>query len=161
MSRITIIPSDTFCSIDGVGYDGVDMASVASNVHAVQWYDTTGWIEFSLSPDGSKPANETITSLTQFQPVLSSWEEVDYEHKNPPPPPPPTPEQNKASAIAMLTASDWTQIPSVSNPAESNPYLTNADAFVPYRNQLRDFVFNPVGGEGVLPVPPKEVWASA
>ena len=159
MARITIIVSDTFCSVDGVGYNGVDMSSVSPEVHAVQWFDSEGWIEFNTTLSG-KPENQTITSLDAFQQVLASWDALDYEQKNPPPPLPPTAEQNKQVAAQILSSTDWTQIPSTSDPAQSNPYLTNADAFAAYRSTIRDIAINPVAGNINWPVPPTSVWST-
>jgi hypothetical protein len=46
----------------------------------------------------------------------------------PVPPSPPTAEDNKQTAISLLQKTDWTQIPSVSDPTLSNPYLANKNA---------------------------------
>ena len=71
--RATIIPADTFCSVDGVGYKGVDMTNVAANVHAVQWYGTHGEVEVQDPVTGKMASNDAIDSLTAFQPVLDSY----------------------------------------------------------------------------------------
>ncbi len=71
--RATIIPSDGFCSVDGVGFSGVDMTSVAADVHAVQWYATWGDVEIQDSVTGRVVRNEEIQSLDAFQPVLQSY----------------------------------------------------------------------------------------
>jgi hypothetical protein len=44
--RVTIIPDDTVVMIDGEPVEGVDMASMPSEIHAVQWYGDHGEIEF-------------------------------------------------------------------------------------------------------------------
>lgn len=149
--RLTIIPSDAFCSVDGVGYNGVDVSTVAVNVHAVQWDGVSGWIEFRES-DGVKPANETIDTIDQFQPVIDSWSLIDYEHKHPTPPAPvpPTAEENKATAEGKLIATDWSQLPDVN--------ITNRDEFVAYRSIIREYVLNPVAGFIDWPVEPQPVW---
>jgi hypothetical protein len=51
--------------------------------------------------------------------------------------------QNKTQASNLLTATDWTAIPSVADPAQSNPYLANQAAFLTYRSQLRQIAVNP------------------
>ncbi len=40
--RVTIIPIDTFCAVDGIGLVGVDMRSVPKDVQAGQWCGTWG-----------------------------------------------------------------------------------------------------------------------
>lgn len=158
MSRITIIPSDTYCSIDDVGYTGVNMASVPSDVHAIQWFGGSGWIEYSENEDGTKPANQPIDSMQPYQSVLDSWAVIDEEHHQPIPPHVPTAEENKSTAMTRLTLTDWTQIPSVSDSAVSNPFLANASVFAEYRNVLREIAVNPVAGDLVWPVKPEEIW---
>lgn len=71
--RATIIPSDGFCSVDGVGFNGVDMTSVAPEVHAVQWYGTFGEVEVQDPLTGKMVGNEEIDSLNEYQPVLESY----------------------------------------------------------------------------------------
>lgn len=157
MARITIIPSDTFCSIDGVGYNGVDMASLQPDIHAVQWFDVEGWVEFNETIEG-KPDNQAITNMDQFQLVLDSWTAINDAHVNPPPPAPPTAAQNQQVARALLSETDWTQLPSTSDPAQSNPYLTNADAFASYRSIIRETALNPVAGNINWPTAPTPAW---
>lgn len=159
--RVTIIPSDTWVSIDGVGYTGVDVSSVPADIHAVQFNNGTGWIEYIPLANGTQPANTPLDSVAQFQAVLDSWAQVDYTHKNPPPPPPPptpTAEQNKYYAAALLTETDWTQIPSVGDPAQSAPYLSNVAEFAAYRNAVREVAVNPVAGFIDWPTKPASVW---
>lgn len=155
--KLIIIPSDKFVSIDGLGYFDVDVSTVAANVHAVQWFGEEGWIEYVVDSTGQKPANETIYSIEQFQDVVDSWEEIDYNRKNPPPPPPPTIEQNKTTAMNMLSETDWVEVPSVSDP-NNTPHLTNKAEFDTYRLWLRAFAVNPEAGEIQWPVKPVEVW---
>ena len=65
---------------------------------------------------------------------------------------------NKKQATDQLNATDWTSIPSVADPAQSNPYLANQNAFLAYRNQLRQIALNPPIVVDPWPVEPKEVW---
>jgi hypothetical protein len=71
--RLTIIPDDKFVSVDGVGYLKVEF-TVDSNIHAVQWIDTRGWIEYK-EIDFHKPNNEDIYDISQFQNVIDAWTE--------------------------------------------------------------------------------------
>lgn len=66
---------------------------------------------------------------------------------------------NKAQAASLLTATDWTTIPDVSDPALSDPYLTNAAEFAAYRSQIRKIAVNPPVTVDPWPVEPEEVWA--
>lgn len=68
--------------------------------------------------------------------------------------------QNKATAVGLLEQTDWTQIPSVSDPALSNPYLANKLAFDQYRNAVRQYAINPVSGSVVWPAIPTESWVT-
>lgn len=68
--------------------------------------------------------------------------------------------QNKATASSLLTATDWASIPSVADPAQSNPYLVNQNEFFAYRSQVRAIAVNPPSTPVTnWPVLPPEVWA--
>jgi hypothetical protein len=69
-------------------------------------------------------------------------------------------ETNKATAVSLLQATDWTQIPSVSDPALSNPYLANKLAFDQYRNAVRQYAIYPVEGNIEWATVPQEDWQS-
>lgn len=71
--RLTIIRSDGFISVDGTGYT-VDLSTLDSTVHAVQWYDTQGEIEYT-DLRGRIVENVEITSIDTFQYVISLWQE--------------------------------------------------------------------------------------
>lgn len=70
-------------------------------------------------------------------------------------------QQVKAQASQLLTATDWTSIPSVADPAQSNPFLANQNAFFEYRNQVRAIAVNPPTYVAVWPVEPNEIWETA
>lgn len=156
--RMVIIPSDAFCAIDNVGYHGVDMSSVPASIHAVQWFGVAGWIEYKDTPDG-KPANQDITSIEMFQGVIDAWNVLHDEAMNPPPPPPNTAEKNKALAVGFLESTDWTQLPSVSDPELSTPYLTNAAEFAVWRSAMREIATNPPAGDINWLAEPAPIWA--
>ena len=65
--------------------------------------------------------------------------------------------KNKASTI--LTQTDWTTIPDVADPLKSNPYLTNQNEFVEFRNVIRNIAINPTL-DAVFPQTPNEVWSA-
>lgn len=62
--RITLIPSDKTIAIDNEFYRNIeqDFSWIPSNIHAVQWYDTWGEIEYI---DGSP--NKRIEELGIFE----------------------------------------------------------------------------------------------
>ena len=68
-------------------------------------------------------------------------------------------QQNKNQAASLLMITDWTTIPDVSDPALSDPYLTNAAEFAAYRSQIRKIAVNPPVTVDPWPVEPEEVWA--
>ena len=68
--------------------------------------------------------------------------------------------QNTATAQTLLTATDWTAIASVADPAVSNPYLTNQAEFLAYRSAVRAIGVNPPTTPATFPTTPTEVWSS-
>jgi hypothetical protein len=71
--RITIVPEDKTIGIDGefILNMSQDISWIDSNIHAVQWYDTWGEIEYK---DGSQ--NEIIQELGIYQQAI-----VDYNNE--------------------------------------------------------------------------------
>jgi hypothetical protein len=68
-------------------------------------------------------------------------------------------DSNKQQAEILLQQTDWTTIPDVSDPALSNPYLTNAAEFAAYRSAIRKIAVNPPVTVGAWPDKPQTVWA--
>lgn len=79
----------------------------------------------------------------------------------PPVPVPPTAEQNKQTAISKLQVTDWAATVDIANSEYSNPYLTNQDAFLAYRSQVREYAVNPVAGFVNWPAEPTAIWSNA
>lgn len=77
-----------------------------------------------------------------------------------PPPPPVSRQENKQLAIQFLQATDWTTIPDIGDPTKSNPYLSNVQDFINYRNAIRQYAIRPVEGDINWPALPREVWTS-
>lgn len=118
-----------------------------------------------------------VEPLGQTFPVDSAHEWVDcfdditagnYTYSNgqftpvpQPEPVPPTAEQNKQTAIIKLQSTDWTTIPDVGDPTKSNPYLSNVQDFVTYRNAVRQYAITPIAGNISWPINPTEVWTTA
>lgn len=141
--KLTIIPSDGAVYENGVAYENLTWDGTPSNIHALQWDNGSGWIEFN---DGTP--NQEIIAL----PTWAGNAEIAWNNANMPVPPlPPTAEQNKLKAQGLLTETDWTQLPDVA--------LTNKADFATYRQALRDIVFNPQPGDINFPTRPQEVWS--
>ena len=151
--KLSIIPDDGTVCENGLCYTGLTWDGTPENVHALQ-YDTDliyGWIEYN---DGK--SNQNIFQLPVWaENAIAAW---DQANKPPAPPGPPTAEQNQQTALSLLSATDFAEIPSVSDPANV-PYLKNKDAFVTYRNEVRIFAVYPVPGEITWPVKPVEQWS--
>jgi hypothetical protein len=152
--KLTIIPADGSVGENGKFYNNLDLSScnIPEDVHALQWQDTAGWIEFK-----DPVPNQPITELPVWANCcMTKWAEAN----TPVPPLPPAAQQNKANAVAKLQATDWTTIPDVSDPTKSNPYLSNVQDFVAYRNTVRQYAINPVAGTINWPTLPQEVWTT-
>ena len=148
--KLTIIPSDGAVYEDGVCYSDLTWAGTPPNVHALQWDNGSGWIEFN---DGSP--NEDIDVL----PLWAANAEAAWTEANTPKPPePPTAEANKQTAMGLLSATDWVNQPDVRNTAVS-PHLVNGQEFDAYRLQVRQIAVYPVAGDLTWPTLPTEVWA--
>jgi hypothetical protein len=65
----------------------------------------------------------------------------------------------KKQASALLFETDWTTIPDVANPSDSNPYLTNQREFMTWRSEIRQLAVNPVANP-VWPTQPTPQWGN-
>jgi hypothetical protein len=65
----------------------------------------------------------------------------------------------KKQASELLYATDWTTIPDVANPSDSNPYLTNQREFMTWRSEIRQLAVNPVANP-VWPTQPTPQWGN-
>ena len=68
--RITVIPSDKRVVIDGVGYNKIDLSSLDSSIHAIQWYDTYGEVEIK-DARGRMIENREIESFDEYNFIIS------------------------------------------------------------------------------------------
>jgi len=64
--NLVIIPIDGAVYIDGVCRSELDLSAAPANVHALQWKNDKGWIEFKDLDDGTKPQNQAITELPEW-----------------------------------------------------------------------------------------------
>lgn len=78
--RLTIVPEDGAVYKDGLSFSNLDLSFIPSNIHALQWYDLFGEVEFKTSfVDGVviKPSNSVITELpTWAVQALTVWQEA-------------------------------------------------------------------------------------
>jgi len=134
--RITILPADKYISIDNQGLLNVqqDLSWIPINVHAVQWYDTWGEVEYN---DGN--SNERIEELGIFEQAIQSHNNEVQRIEN----------EKVATEAARdcweelrflrnekLNECDWTQVADVQ--------LSDAQKveWTLYRQQLRDLPNN-------------------
>jgi len=64
--RLSIIPEDKTVYVDGVYFADLDLSFIPSNIHALQWKNDLGWIEFVDDENFIKPQNETIRELPDW-----------------------------------------------------------------------------------------------
>jgi predicted metal-dependent hydrolase len=138
--RVTIIPEDKFISIDGKGLLNIqhDFSWIPQNVHAVQWYDTWGEVEYN---DGTP--NERLEELGIFEQAVEDYnnEIVRIENQR-------IADEEAAEAARdyweelrvlrnqRLSESDWTQV------ADAPLTEEQKDAWKSYRQALRDLPEN-------------------
>lgn len=83
--KLTVIPADKTVYEDGVSYSDLSLATIPSNIHALQFDTTanTGWIEFIDNADGTKSApNEIITALPSWgNDAMTAWTTADTAAK--------------------------------------------------------------------------------
>lgn len=75
-NRLTIIPADQAVYRDQSVFMNLELSNcnIPADVHALQWKDGTGWIEFA-----DTRVNETITELPQWAlDCVQVWE-IAYE----------------------------------------------------------------------------------
>lgn len=75
--NLVIIPIDGAVYVDGASYSDLDLAAAPAGVHALQWKNDKGWIEFKDLDDGTKPQNQVITELPSWANACKvKWDEA-------------------------------------------------------------------------------------
>lgn len=147
--RFTLVTKDNVVVIDGK-LKKIDLSSLDQSIHAVQWDNDSGWIEYQETPEG-KPQNEKITSLDQFQEYIDLWNTTPSPDQDEPAFSIPSAQASKDTAYALLLETDYIFLPDVN--------ILNKDEFITYRAFLRDIVMNPREGVIQWPKKPTAVWA--
>ena len=68
--RVSISKIDGTVVKDGESFEKIDMSDIPSNINVIQWYDTTGEIEYideTKLPVIRTIRNETITDFSPYQ----------------------------------------------------------------------------------------------
>lgn len=81
--RLTIIADDRSIGKDNLFFSELDLSSLDTTIHAVQWYDTYGEVEYKPElVDGNlvRKQNEIIDSITPYQWAIDLWEEKKVEY---------------------------------------------------------------------------------
>tara|TARA_R110002020_G_scaffold172416_1_gene362778 strand:+ start:1639 stop:1890 length:252 start_codon:yes stop_codon:yes gene_type:complete len=67
--RVTIVKQDETVTKDGVSHIEIDMSDLPNNVHAIQWYDTVGDVEYidETQSEIVHIRNEEITDFSPYQ----------------------------------------------------------------------------------------------
>lgn len=85
--KLTIIPFDKTVYVDDLSFNNLDLSVIPKNVHALQWKNNLGWIEFVENDDFTKPQNEIINELPSWaNTAVARWntakESYEEQHKN-------------------------------------------------------------------------------
>ena len=138
--RVTIVPIDKIVNIDGTVISGVDLSFIDPSVHAVQWYGTTGSVEYkdvNLDDIIKLTHQEEITDIAPFQMAidaalakkqkteLEQGQEVVITNEM-------LSDQAYSQRSFLLFQSDWTQL------ADNQLTQTEINLWREYRQQLRD-----------------------
>jgi len=75
--KVTIVRSDNTVIVDGERHE-VDCSKLPADVHAIQWDDVRGEIEYASRTcvacgQNHKPANAVITDMAPYSTLLDAW----------------------------------------------------------------------------------------
>lgn len=82
IESLTIIVETGLVSINGIGYDRLDLSCLDEGIRVVQWYGTHGELELTYDKD-TKPANIPISDLGFVQAAIDIWIDFDTKHNDP------------------------------------------------------------------------------
>jgi hypothetical protein len=79
MKRLIIVPEDNVVMIDGIrNAFPIDLSPIGTNIHAVQWYETWGEVEYK-----DETPNKKITDISEYLYLIPLLEK-DVLHSNTP-----------------------------------------------------------------------------
>lgn len=104
--KITVIQADGMVGVDG-DFRQVDLSQLDESIHAIQ-FDTVagkGHVEFDMDAQGGKPANQDLTSFTDYQWVVQAWEDA-APSPEPGPQPPAYPQFTALEMLDLFTEAE-------------------------------------------------------
>jgi hypothetical protein len=149
--RLTIICEDGYVSIDKAGYSGLIWLGTPEDIHALQWFEDNGWIEY----ENSTRPNLTITALPAW--AVNAIEAWQIRHDEPQPILP-TVEQNTETANVLLQQTNWIFDPQVVNPPPDAYTLGNRQDFLTFRSEVEFILTGIHAGPIQFPTMPEPVW---
>jgi hypothetical protein len=79
MMRASIVRPDNTVVVDDLTVFNVDLSSIPSNVHAIQWYDTHGEVEL-VDNQGRHTQNVAITDFSPYQQYVDTARRMKAEY---------------------------------------------------------------------------------
>jgi hypothetical protein len=80
--RLTIIPEDKVVTLNGESYNNIDLSFLDNSIHAIQWYETFGEIEYKDLVTGKMTLNEEIVDISPYQQAIDLWNSAKIEKEN-------------------------------------------------------------------------------
>jgi hypothetical protein len=80
--RVSILVDDNVVVVDGQSQIIDCLPLIKQNIHAVQWYDTEGEVEYrKTNVFGNREPNLHITDFTPYQSYVDLWHIIDKDKK--------------------------------------------------------------------------------
>jgi hypothetical protein len=79
MMRATLVRPDNTVVVDDLTVFNVDLSSLPTNVHAVQWYSTYGEVEL-VNEQGRHTENVAITDFSPYQQYVDTARRMKAEY---------------------------------------------------------------------------------
>lgn len=139
----------TIIQIKNPVYSAFDNSTIDCEIE----HPVYGWIPFTANPDDFELIGKDVydACVAGVAGPIAAYV--------PTPPHINTALQNKAEAERRLAVTDWVNQPDVYDPVNT-PHLTNRDAFIEYRLQVRAIAVKPVDGNLDWPNEPTAFWSN-